>query len=623
MNKYLNLTFAVATITAGFSCSDAYAANDQRPDKPNVLFILTDDLGWQDVKCYDIDEPSPYETPRLDEFSKESVMFWQAYSPAPTSAPSRGAMLTGRHPARLQRTHVVGGSPVIPRMGAATASVTPWYSGRLPVDEITLPELLKPEGYVSGHIGKWHIAIDHHAYPQPKDHGFDFTIMDTGVTRAMKPDRLSDFASDAKNDPFQLDENGFPKDQNNINALNFIKDNKDKPFFLYYATWLVHSPIQTRAKGLLDKYVEKMGVPYPTDAKGWTVPGQKNPYYGAMVEMMDYYVGQVLDYLRETEDPRWPGHKLVENTYIIFTSDNGGMEGSPGEIYTDNYPLDKGKINVQEGGIRVPFFISGPGIPKGVQSDVMISGLDIFPTILSWAKAETPKDLVLDGADLSQMLVKDPKDATLVKMQGGDQRSSLIHHFPHSRMHSTIRMDGYKLIHNFDPGAKNKLELYQLYDENNNRVDIEEAKNLADVMPSKAKFMDEKLMADLKAMGASFPYYNPQANFFKNRVGDFCEVLDNGKQKSKVWITYKENKNKVVRGIILYTLNGNQKNEEWYQMEAQIVSDGRVEAQLPKGTTHYIFGLIDNEEFLTNYPDMGRLVDYVKGNYAINALSAE
>ena len=182
-----------------------------------------------------------------------------------------------------------------------------------------------------------------------------------------------------KKDPFRLDENGFPYHQTSEDALTFLRQNKAKPFFLYYATWLVHTPIHTRSEKLLDKYCKKLGVEKPKDNRGWTLKGQRNPFYCAMVEELDYYMGKLFDYLSETEDPRWPGHKLAENTYAIFTSDNGGMEGHPGEIITDNYPLDKGKISLMEGGTRVPLVITGPGIPKGVESDVMVNGLGFLP----------------------------------------------------------------------------------------------------------------------------------------------------------------------------------------------------------------------------------------------------
>jgi arylsulfatase A-like enzyme len=386
------------------------ACDTPRPEKPNVVLILADDLGWQDVKCYDIDAPSPFETPNIDQLAEEGIKFWQAYSPAPVCAPSRGAILAGKHPARLQRTHVVGGAPPIPHNEESWSTISPWYSGRLPVKETTIAEVLKTNGYTTGHAGKWHIAINHHAFPQPEDHGFDFTIADRGVTNRMTPDRLSDFSTTDSDDPYRLDENGFPRDPNNENALAFLEQAKDKPFFLYYATWLVHAPIQTRSKRLLEKYCEKMDVPFPTDPVGWEIEGQKNPYYGAMVEMFDYYIGQVINYLKTTDDPRWKGHKLIENSYIIFTSDNGGMEGHPGEIYTDNYPLDKGKINAKEGGTRVPLIITGPGIKPNQESNVMINGVDFYPTILSWTGSKHPNVQELDGVDLSTLLKTNPAD---------------------------------------------------------------------------------------------------------------------------------------------------------------------------------------------------------------------
>jgi arylsulfatase A-like enzyme len=263
----------------------------------------------------------------------------------------------------------------------------------------------------------------------------------------------------------------------------FFDDHKEKPVFLYYATWLVHTPIQTRSKALLEKYCKKLGIDYPTEPKDWTLEGQRNPHYCAMVEMLDYYVGQIISYLEKTDDPRWPGHKLIENTYLVFTSDNGGMEGGGGhEIITDNYPLDKGKINAKEGGTRVPFLIAGPSIAKGVQSNVVINGLDLYPTILSWVGAKPKEGKILDGSDLSTLLKTDATKADLVKGHDGKTRDTMIWHFPHASMQSTIRIGGYKLIRNlnhlFHPSIP-QYELYQLYDQDGKRVDIEEANNLA------------------------------------------------------------------------------------------------------------------------------------------------
>jgi arylsulfatase A-like enzyme len=323
------------------------------------------------------------------------------------------------------------------------------------------------------------MAINHHAFPQPEDQGFDVTTADRGATVPQKPNRLTDFATNKASDPFKLDENGFPYHQNNQNALKFLKENKQDPFFLYYATFLVHAPIHTRSKALLEKYCEKLDVPYPTDPNHWDVEGQNNPYYAAMVEMLDYYVGQVFNYLETTDDPRWPGHKQSEKTYIILTSDNGGMENAHGDIVTDNYPLDKGKINAKEGGTRVPLLISGPGIKKGVESDVVVNGLDFYPTILSLLGIDKPEGKHLDGADLSTLLLNDPTDSKLVLDKDGKKRTTMMWHFPHSSYQSTLRVGDYKFIRNYD--YKNnprtpEFELYKLYTTSNGfaeSVDIE------------------------------------------------------------------------------------------------------------------------------------------------------
>jgi arylsulfatase A-like enzyme len=598
-------------------------ATAQRPDKPNIVLIMADDLGWQDVKCYDIDEPSPYETPHIDQLAKAGVKFWQGYSAAPTCAPSRGAMLAGKHPARLQRTHVVGGAPPIPHNEKVWSVISPWYSGRLPVSETTLAEALKANGYTTGHSGKWHIAVSHHAYPQPEDHGFDFTRSNLGSSAKMKPHRLTGFATDDKNDKYRLDKNGFPYDQTTADALDFLEQSKDKPFFLYYATFLVHTPIHSRSEALLKKYCEKMDVPYPENPEGWTVPGQKNPYYGAMVEMFDHYVGQVIDYLKTTDDPRWPGHKLVENSYIIFTSDNGGMEKFPGEIITDNYPLDEGKIHAQEGGIRVPFIIAGPGIPAGKESNVMVNGLDFYPTILSWTGTAQPKEQQFDGADLSRLLSQDPTDRNLVVEADGTVRNSMMHHFPNSAsMHSTLRIGDYKVIRNFRP-EKKPLELYRLYKNGDQRVDIEEMNDLADKMPEKAQEMDRLLQQKLEAMDASFPYLNP---FYRNDLphkDGVCKVLESGQKGNQVWLKYAEQGNRVVRADLLYTTNGGKKYEEWYRAPAKLEAGKTVSATLPAGTTHYLFNLVDEHQFLISHPRMGSMSDYKNGNYSTRALVAE
>ena len=608
MNRYIALT-EMLLISPLFLF---VAVADERPSKPNIVMILADDLGWQDVKCYDIDEPSPMETPNIDAFAQRGVMFWQAYSPAPTCAPSRCAIMSGIHPARAQKTHVVGGNPPRPHHKTAHPMMPPWYSGRMPDDTFTLADALQADGYVTGHAGKWHMAIQHNAFPDAKDQGFGWSRSSRGARSRMRPNRIGEFATDSHDDPYRLDQNGYPYHQNSEDALAFLREHQHQPFFLYYATWLVHSPIHTRSKQLLDKYCQKLGVaPDEKDPESWKGEGQTNPFYCAMVEELDYYVGKIFTHLEQTEDPRWPGHKLSENTYLIFTSDNGGMEGHPGEIYTDNYPLDRGKISLMEGGTRVPLIIAGPDIPKGIQSDVMVSGLDFYPTILSWANVATDKQIRFDGTDISSLLRNDPTDPSLVIDGTGKPRNTMVWHFPNSvALESSIRIGDYKLIRNYnhlhDPRAV-PIELYRLYktkDGKQVRVDLEEASNLVSLEPERAESMNAQLTKSLEEMSASYPYYNPAFRSVGRLGGLVPTVLTHTRRGRQVTFTIQENGAKVVRANLIYSRNGNAKHEEWFRGDATLAHGNTVTADLPDGTTHYILNLIDENNFLVSHPDV-------------------
>lgn len=603
--------------------SNVLLADSDRPEKPNVVLILTDDLGWQDVKCYDIDEPSPMETPNIDAFAKKGVMFWQGYSPAPTCAPSRCAILSGNHPARAQKTHVVGGAPPAPN-SKHSRMMDPWYSGRMPADEMTLAKALRGNGYTTGHSGKWHIAIDHHAFPQPADVGFDFTRSSRGSRSRMK-DRLADFATTKPNDPYRLDENGYPYHQTSEDALAFLKENKDTPFFLYYATWLVHAPIHTYSRARLEKYAKRLGID-PANPPTKDTPGQLNPFYCAMVEELDYYIGLMFHYLDETEDPRWPGHMLSENTYVIFTSDNGGMEGGPTERYTDNEPLARGKISAMEGGTRVPLLIAGPGIPSGVETNVMANGLDFYPTVLSMTSTPRPPQKNLDGCDLLPLLHNDPTDPRFVQHADGTTRDTMVWHFPHgSALESTIRVGDYKLVRNYDHVVNPEtapLELFQLYDSSGGgaqRVDIEESHNLADVTPELTRAMNDKLTKTLTEMKASYPYYNAACSTSLPNQEKVCTVESHERKGQLVHFTYRDNGARVTHADLIYSLNGGEKYEEWFRTPVTLRGNGKITTELPAGTTHYFLNLVDENQFLRSYPDVAR--DRETGSFAGSALS--
>ncbi|MDA7756745.1 sulfatase [Opitutales bacterium] len=580
-----------------------------RPSKPNVVLILTDDLGWQDVKCYDIDEPSPMETPNIDSLAERGVKFWQAYSPAPTCAPSRCAIMSGNHPARAQKTHVVGGAPPTPHHKFGWTMIAPWYSGRMPENEMTIARVLEQNGYVTGHSGKWHMAVDHKAFPQPEDQGFTWTQSSRGARSGM-PSRVEGFASTRAKDPFRLDENGYPYHQTSEDALSFLKENHDKPFFLYYATWLVHTPIHTRSEKLLEKYCKKLGVERPTDNQGWTKKGQNNPFYCAMVEELDYYMGKIFNYLNNTEDPRWPGHKLVENTYVIFTSDNGGMEGHPREVITDNYPLDKGKISLMEGGTRVPLIITGPGIKEGIESDVMVNGLDFYPTLLTLTGTPKPDGKNLDGADLKDLLLNNPTDSNLIIGKNGKVRDSMVWHFPNSAaFESSIRVKGFKLIRNYDHKYHQnnpELELYELYHEEEEkqvRVDIEEANDLSSKRPDLTKELNQKLSKALNEMDASYPYYNPHARRIGVEKNQTPQVISHGIKNNIIEFTIRTRGSEVFRADLIYTFNGGKLYEEWSRIKGQESPGEKVSFTIPEGSTHYFLNLIDENNFLISYPE--------------------
>ena len=586
-----------------------------RPAKPNVLLMLVDDLGWQDVVSYDVDEPSPYETPNIDKLAHRGVLFTNGYSPSPVCSPSRCAIMSGKHPARTMSTTVASGKPPMPHH-PQNSFISPWCRGGMDTRNVTIAEALKSNGYKTGHVGKWHIAVNHYAFPQPFDEGFDFSSHYPGNPQARgvqngMPNRLVGFATKKESDPYRLDENGYPRDHVTEEALRFLSENKKDPLFLYYASWLVHTPIQTRSKQLLEKYCEKLGVDFPKDPKGWTLEGQKNPYYSAMVEMLDYYVGKLIGYLEETEDPRWPGHKLIENTYIIFSSDNGGMEGYSNIVFTDNYPLDKGKIHVREGGIRVPFLMSGPDIPSGIKSDVVVNGLDFYPTILGWTGTPNSAKQILDGSDLGPLLQGDPINASkVVDVRTNKPRKSMFWHFPNGYCQQSAHLkNGYKLIYNH-PYERQRVELYQLYDASGQRVDWEEAKDLSKERPEIAESMKKELLTFLKDMNAGMTNYNPSCTKIKiPGAGKFVSVIDQQRTSRRVRLRYQGNGAKLVQAKIIYSFNGESKDSEWFPLDAKIIpasgkNPAKVEAVLPPKTTHYVFNLIDENNFMVCHPKL-------------------
>ncbi|WP_225035236.1 sulfatase [Winogradskyella sp. SM1960] len=486
--------------------------------KPNIIIFYVDDLGWQDTELNNLDEPSPWETPNISQLADNGLNFTNAYSPAPTCAPSRAALLSGLHPTKTGVTHVSGGK--IPTSARRSNYIAPFYPKGLMPEHFTIAEALKMNGYKTGHVGKWHVGTLN--IQKSKQQGFDFAYESRGAHQGPKKpkNRLTDFATHDKSDAYRLSDekyppftkaspNGisYPKDMVTEKALEFITSNKDEPFFLYLAHWLVHAPIHTKNKELLQYYSDKLGIDFPKEDIPIRTEGQTNPFYGSMVTTLDWSLGRVVDLLKTTDDPRNPGKKLYETTYIIFSSDNGGVEKANGDIVTDNFPLDEGKKYAQEGGIRVPLVISGPNIPKGKTEDVLINQLDFFPTILNLTNSEIPAKYSanLDGLDISNVLLN---NENVVKNNTGEPREALWWHFPHNQDHqmqSAIRHGDYKLYKNH---IKGNYELYRLY-KDGEREDLEEKFDIASQNPEVVKELSTRLEKYLTDNNAQFPYKNP------------------------------------------------------------------------------------------------------------------
>uniref|UniRef100_UPI00356A0D93 sulfatase n=1 Tax=Pontiella sp. TaxID=2837462 RepID=UPI00356A0D93 len=611
----------------------ALSASAQRPAQPNFVILLADDLGWQDVGCYDVDGNAVYETPYMDQLAASGVRFMQGYSPTPVCGPSRYGILSGRFPA-YGKTHVQGGECPKPYT-QSFRMMDPYYTGRMELDEITIAEALKPYGYLSGHSGKWHVAVNHNSFPQPTDQGFDFSKHDLGISRKVG-DRLADFATTNSADAYQLQDldglastNGFAFDQTTQDIIDFMDAAvaSNAPFFSYYAAWYVHSPIQTRTERMLKKYALKMGYGWPLDGtEDLSADAQINPYYGAMVEEFDFNIQRIIQYLETTDDPRWPGHKLIENTYVFLTSDNGGMEGTATETYTDNDPLDRGKQRAEEGGVRVPFIVVGPEVSTNEVSEVMVNGLDLYPTMLSLAGIPVPERL--DGCDLSDLLTTNPQDADLVRHFDGSVRDTMYWHYPHGgALHSTIRKDGWKLFRNYDWRDNASLEpyrLYKLYETDGSEHDIGEDADLVDSEATKTTELSGELNAWLTDVGARLPHYNPNTTQTLTNKENVPAVLGKGDADGIGWVTFETDKAAVVHADLIYTLNGDgSADEEWFRMDADLdAATGYAEAEIPDGTTHYVFNLIDENNFLVSSEDVGILSDYIPDSEVVPAYVA-
>jgi len=622
MKKHICVNRIIAIMVLFLFSLSIKAQKKTNDIKPNIIIFYADDLGWQDTELNNLDEPSPWETPNILKLAADGLNFTNAYSPAPSCAPSRSAMLTGWHPVRTGITHVAGGR--VPDKRYST-HISPFYPLGLSPENFTIAEALKMNGYSTGHVGKWHTGSLE--IQSSKNQGFDFVFESRGAHQGPKngENRLTEFATHDEKDPYRLSEkkyspytkefpNGisYPNDEVTNKALEFMDKSKNKPFFLYLAHWLVHYPIHTKNRELLQYYSDKLGVEFPKVDIPVSTGGQSNPYYGSMVTTLDWSLGRVIAYLEKTDDPRNPGKKLIETTYIIFSSDNGGAERHRKEIITDNYPLDNGKQFTQEGGVRVPLVISGPNIRKASTYNGLINQLDFFPTILNLTNSRISSKAAanFDGLDISGVLLDNEK---VIKNKDGEPREDLWWHFPHNtdfQMQSAIRSGDYKLYKNLIGGS---YELYRLY-KDGNRDDLEEKYDLAEQNPKIVKDLSTRLEKYLQDYNAQYPYKNPleTENYLGKEKVIFVPKITKDQldtETNKATVKLEKGKSNIIEAYALIKIEddikgkSNEKAAKGKSTYIRVSVDCNIKEltfsfTIPKKAKEYIFILIDENRFM-------------------------
>ncbi|MFK7790774.1 MAG: sulfatase [Phycisphaeraceae bacterium] len=460
----MKLFYAALLLLCLQGCTGNKHVAGSQAGPPNIIVIMVDDMGWADLACYG---NTIAQTPALDRFAKQGMLFTDAYAASPVCSPTRAAMMTGMSPARLHLTNHAGGHPpgFAPK-GKTLAEAPMVYN--LALSHTTIAERLRDAGYSTAHIGKWHLSSTRHSRDKslkqeqlyPEHQGFDINI--GGFSSGGPPSFFSPYKNprladgpDGEYLPARLTDE----------AIAYINQDHDKPFFINWWPYSVHWPMQA-PKHLIDKYRKQM----PDAPENLVI-------YQAMIEGFDIEIGRFFDALDEAG--------LSEDTLILFTSDNGSLYS--------NAPLRSLKGHLYEGGIRVPMMARWTGvIEPGSRSDVPVISTDYVPTIMQIAGLTPISDHPVDGKSLVPLLT-----------QIGDfQRDAIYFHYPNyafhhkNRLGSAIRKGDYKLIHFYDDDS---VELYNLAN------DLSEKNDLAKQMPELTTELRKQLDAWLKQNGAKYP----------------------------------------------------------------------------------------------------------------------
>lgn len=440
--------------------------------RPNIVFILADDLGWSDLGCYG---HQWHRTPNIDRLAQQGMRFTNGYSPAPICSAARASILTGKAVPRLQFEFVTKNDPGHQKIDAEVALQTPPFTLNLPTKELTIAEHLAKLNYRTAFFGKWHVSQHYkrrylawHPEFGPKKQGFQFAEEDFG-------DHPYAWG---KRKPADLSEGKFPEDSMIERATKFVRTNHDRPYFLMVSMFHVHTPVKNRCRWLVDQYDTKIPRDIPNR--------EKRLEYAAFVETLDHHVGTILEAINQAD--------IQKETLIVFTSDNGGHPE-----YCGNAPLRGSKWNLYEGGIRVPFIASWSGkIQPESTCKTPVIGYDLLPTFVELAGGQADN---IDGVSIAR---------TFEKPQTTFDRS-LIWHFPYyhpertyskaiekigvndfavskTKPQSALRRGNIKIIHFAED---DRVELYDL------SKDISEQNDLSKTKPELAQnlksLLDQKL----------------------------------------------------------------------------------------------------------------------------------
>lgn len=459
----------VAACSAGWGFPGASCAVGLSAERPNVVFILADDLGWSDVSSYG---QTLWETTHIDRLARQGMRFTDAYAAGPVCSPTRASILTGKYPHRLHMSGILKQNAGPYKVPNNAQVLPPRGIVKLADREITLAEAFKEAGYRTALVGKWHVGGDE---ATARQQGFDDLCRFSSDNRIVGDRRL---------------ETGRKAEE----AGQWMEANHEEPFFLYFSTHAVHTPIAAQ-----EHYVERFL------GKGLKPKGPWNATYAGYVKQLDDAVGHLLDKLEELE--------LAERTVVVFTSDNGGR----GLDVSDNAPLRGDKGNLYEGGIRVPLIVRWPGVAKpGSVCTAPVISTDFYPTLLEMAGIALRPRQHLDGVSIAP-LCRD--DATFA-------RDAMFWHHPHYSTtavpSSAVRRGDWKLVkfysdyqrvwqHDGKGGGKvvetRDPALLQLYDL---RQDVGEQNDLASQMPQKVAELHKLLLEHLRRTKARLPARNPE-----------------------------------------------------------------------------------------------------------------